>query len=616
MSTKTTFKRIALVAVAALGLGVISVAPSSAAILPGAGTNTLAMVSSSSTIVAGESATATFTSTFVGTANFDSVTIAAFTTSTQAPTLRMFVADSSTSVAGAAIGNDFGTASVTGDSNITVGVKEAAAVTFTNRLVVYAPTVVGTYNISIYATPSTATTAGTTYAAPLNWTFTVTAPDRVPTANSTVTLRAGELTSTTSPFDGTAEGTDSSTALTATRSITSDDAAATVYVVQKNATSTAGESITVVASGPAFITTSATRPVSGSALTLKAEAAGSRFYVFSTGTAGTATITVSTPSLAMGTKTIKFFGAAASLAVSKAVAPKTVIRTTAGTSTSDVAVITVLDANANPVTNLAASAFTATPSDRLQVASASVGAYSSTLGGYPLSTVSAAGTSGKTATITVSIADPADTTGVKTLTTSHAVTMGGVVAKEVISFDKASYSPGEQMIITITATDAAGNPVFTGAAAPALSSNKTIQGLANVATTYTAGKADTVSREVDGAVLDSFRAYAPATAGDFRVTATGTDALATIISASATVADPSVDAATDAANEATDAANAATDAALAAADAADAATAAAQDASDAVAALSASVSKLISSLRAQITSLTNLVIKIQKKVRA
>jgi trimeric autotransporter adhesin len=616
MSTKTTFKRIALVAVAALGLGVISVAPSSAAILPGAGTNTLAMVSSSSTIVAGESATATFTSTFVGTANFDSVTIAAFTTSTQAPTLRMFVADSSTSVAGAAIGNDFGTASVTGDSNITVGVKEAAAVTFTNRLVVYAPTVVGTYNISIYATPSTATTAGTTYAAPLNWTFTVTAPDRVPTANSTVTLRAGELTSTTSPFDGTAEGTDSSTALTATRSITSDDAAATVYVVQKNATSTAGESITVVASGPAFITTSATRPVSGSALTLKAEAAGSRFYVFSTGTAGTATITVSTPSLAMGTKTIKFFGAAASLAVSKAVAPKTVIRTTAGTSTSDVAVITVLDANANPVTNLAASAFTATPSDRLQVASASVGAYSSTLGGYPLSTVSAAGTSGKTATITVSILDPADTTGVKTLTTSHAVTMGGVVAKEVISFDKASYSPGEQMIITITATDAAGNPVFTGAAAPALSSNKTIQGLANVATTYTAGKADTVSRDVDGAVLDSFRAYAPATAGDFRVTATGTDALATIISASATVADPSVDAATDAANEATDAANAATDAALAAADAADAATAAAQDASDAVAALSASVSKLISSLRAQITSLTNLVIKIQKKVRA
>jgi len=75
-------------------------------------------------------------------------------------------------------------------------------------------------------------------------------------------------------------------------------------------------------------------------------------------------------------------------------------------------------------------------------------------------------------------------------------------------------------------------------------------------------------------------------------------------------------AATDAAAEATDAANAATDAANAAAEAADAATAAAQDAADAVAALSAQVATLISGLKAQLTALTNLVIKIQKKVKA
>jgi hypothetical protein len=80
-----------------------------------------------------------------------------------------------------------------------------------------------------------------------------------------------------------------------------------------------------------------------------------------------------------------------------------------------------------------------------------------------------------------------------------------------------------------------------------------------------------------------------------------------------------VDAATaavDAAAEATDAANAATDAANAAAEAADAATAAAQDAADAVAALATSVSEMVDALKKQITSLTNLVIKIQKKVRA
>jgi hypothetical protein len=75
-------------------------------------------------------------------------------------------------------------------------------------------------------------------------------------------------------------------------------------------------------------------------------------------------------------------------------------------------------------------------------------------------------------------------------------------------------------------------------------------------------------------------------------------------------------AATDAAAEATDAANAATDAANAAAEAADAATAAAQDAADAVAALSTQVATYISNLRKQITALTNLVIKIQKKVNA
>jgi len=78
----------------------------------------------------------------------------------------------------------------------------------------------------------------------------------------------------------------------------------------------------------------------------------------------------------------------------------------------------------------------------------------------------------------------------------------------------------------------------------------------------------------------------------------------------------SISSATDAANEATDAANAATDAANAAAEAADAATAAAQDAQAAVAALASQVADLISGIKAQITALTNLVVKIQKKVKA
>ena len=98
-----------------------------------------------------------------------------------------------------------------------------------------------------------------------------------------------------------------------------------------------------------------------------------------------------------------------------------------------------------------------------------------------------------------------------------------------------------------------------------------------------------------------------------------TVAVAAGVNAAAVAGNAATDAAnaaTDAAAEATDAANAATDAANAAAEAADAATAAAQDASDAVAALAAQVATLIAGLKAQLTALTNLVIKIQKKVKA
>jgi hypothetical protein len=93
-------------------------------------------------------------------------------------------------------------------------------------------------------------------------------------------------------------------------------------------------------------------------------------------------------------------------------------------------------------------------------------------------------------------------------------------------------------------------------------------------------------------------------------------ASATVSVVGDTTAADNAQAATDAAAEATDAANAATDAANAAAEAADAATAAAQDAADAVAALSTQVSEMIDALKKQITALTNLVIKIQKKVKA
>ncbi|CAN2223245.1 hypothetical protein MCEMKE27_01285 [Candidatus Nanopelagicaceae bacterium] len=140
-----------------------------------------------------------------------------------------------------------------------------------------------------------------------------------------------------------------------------------------------------------------------------------------------------------------------------------------------------------------------------------------------------------------------------------------------------------------------------------------------LATSYTAaGGSATYSVNATNATdASSIAGYSGTNVIDSTVKAGNKAASVTVTFAEGTnAAEANAQAATDAAAEATDAANAATDAANAAAEAADAATAAAQDAADAVAALSTQVTELVSALRKQITSLTNLVIKIQKKVRA
>ncbi len=132
----------------------------------------------------------------------------------------------------------------------------------------------------------------------------------------------------------------------------------------------------------------------------------------------------------------------------------------------------------------------------------------------------------------------------------------------------------------------------------------------------TCALAGNIDCAVPGTAAEAFTASTVGTATTAETYVGASIAPAGVASASVTASDTTASDATDAAAEATDAANAATDAANAAAEAADAATAAAQDAADAVAALSAQVATLISGLKAQLTALTNLVIKIQKKVKA
>ena len=212
-----------------------------------------------------------------------------------------------------------------------------------------------------------------------------------------------------------------------------------------------------------------------------------------------------------------------------------------------------------------------------------------------------------------------------TVSTTATVNVTSSVASTIVlAFDAASYNPGDKMIVTLTATNAAGKGIadsttYTGfLASGGISSNVALQGatLTGTAPTFVGGVA-------------TFTVYAPLAGGTVNLTATtGTSSnLATAVqglalTASATIADPN-SASVDAANAATDAANYAADAADAATTAAQEATAAAQAAQDsadaataAVVALGLRVDTLMASVRAQLTSLSNLLVRIIKKTKA
>jgi len=619
MSTKTTFKRIALVAVAALGFGMLSVVPSNSALIGQALTIDAAADAITLTASNADTATAIVTSTFVTTANYDSIAVtSAITSGPTTAQVKVEAYDSSTSST-----TIFGivTDSVENDATAAIGTSSnsAGTVSASFRVSLHGITRAGTYTVLTYATPYTAAGAGTIYTSTVTWTVTVTAQDLLATGASTSTMRDGTAALST----GTAEGTDSTSL--SSRSITAAQAS-NIFVTQRNATGTANESMTVVVDGPAFITTgttsTGTRPTEGTALTLKN---GNFIHVWSNGTAGTATITIKTLSGGFtATETVKFYGSVTGLAVTTNYFS---ILRAGGYATAGTIRITATDALGTPVKGLTVDAISGNSGVVLSASAACTDAVGYVTDGlYTCTATSAAGSvSGQSATVTYSVPKPLSTTG-ETLTTTQAYTIGGAVATEVISLHatdltaKSSFSPGEAMVVAVTAKDSAGNPVYDGAASPALTANKLIGGTASIAAgTYTGGLFTTRTLS-SGVVVRADNFYAPAGTGDFTITGVSGNATASRITVTGTVSDDAATAAataaSDAAAEATDAANAATDAANAAAEAADAATAAAQDAADAVAALSTSVTEMVNALKKQITSLTNLVIKIQKKVKA
>jgi hypothetical protein len=240
--------------------------------------------------------------------------------------------------------------------------------------------------------------------------------------------------------------------------------------------------------------------------------------------------------------------------------------------------------------------------------------------------------------------------------TTVTATAGGITATGIVYFLQTAAAAGVQAeartltatakdnIVSAKVTDRFGNPIQ----GIILSASRVGTGSfgGSSSTTGTTDKAGEVQFVLSGGTADVTVAFSSTTFGQTNATKGYVDAGITIFTATAagtvttaetgvgaSFADAGVNsvtvkaltdtaavdastAAADAAAEATDAANAATDAANAAAEAADAATAAAQDAADAVAALSTQVSEMVDALKKQITALTNLVIKIQKKVKA
>jgi len=335
--------------------------------------------------------------------------------------------------------------------------------------------------------------------------------------------------------------------------------------------------------------------------------------VFADGRSGVGTVVVKVNGVVATTRTVSFYGALASYKQDADTSPsKTYI------GVGDTGTVSVFTYDANSVKLSSSPTFYAT-SDTTTVATvpSAVQTGSVTITGI------AAGKTNITICNTASCSSATVKLVIPVEVTNTAAKEGGVK----LSFDKASYTQGEKMVLTVTAVDTNGRPVADGARALFTSTGLT----SNVSFGGASATLPTASVTLE-AGIKTYTLYAPSASGTVTVTGTegaatalteraaataaGTTYTAKVPTVSVTVTNASSDAAQAAAEEATAAANDATDAALSAAEAAEAATAMAQEAVDAVAELSAQVTSLISALRAQITALTNLVVKIQKKVKA
>jgi hypothetical protein len=599
MSTKTTFKRIALVTVAAMGFGLLSVVPSTATTQQ----DTLALGSATTTWSAGSSTTLTNTITqaFLG-VNSDTMSVTASLTSAPATNTVMPALT-------VTLGSQQGQSGVSTDG-LTGWLADTGSVTSYHKSsstygVTFAPTAPGTYVITFTAYNMTSTTARDTTraatAAAVTWTVVIPA-GTVADATSTIVTRATGVTTGSAATIVAAAG--SSIAQVATIEVTP-------LIASVATTGSTIITATVTGAGTVGVGTSETTASTRlKTATYNGTAAGLGYVtLWGDGTTGSSSVAISINGLAVGTATATFTGAVTTVTATLA---KPVIAA-GSTATAGVITIVAKDANGNGVSG---STFYAVSSG------SSIVSTSVTTGSAGAASISLVGKVAGTNTVTIQNVAAGSTATVSAAALS--VRVGSATESSVtMTLDKATYAPGDQATITVTIKDAAGNAVVDGTYAAFAADVTSTRAMS-------AGTLPTASIAVGSTVgVKTYLVNVPNSEGAFTISAlpgagmlgagsaVAISATATVTPSAASVAANEVaQAAADAAAEATDAANAATDAANAAAEAADAATAAAQDAADAVAALSTQVASLIAGLKAQLTALTNLVIKIQKKVKA
>ena len=683
MSTKTNFKRVALGVIAALGFGMLSVAPSSATVsdvaisTPTAGAATYLDGATSGAVMNDTTTAGSFTVSGLLTSKeasgSDTITVRIYlnsqpATATNGSAVRMSVRETTTAntfvtAAGttassgvAATFNKFSNSNfgVGGDAagladrhdSVTVGSGYDILAGGVNSALTRGSAVgrVGaTFNV--YLESATSYVAGTyTYDVVVTahsysgsaWSTTVTTStvSIVVAASSATTLAAGKLpqASGATAFIGASSGPTDDEVIRVV-STASTTPVAYIQVKVQNTNGDAGvaeDSLTATVSGPGLVCDG---NVCGKSLQSIALTAGvDDLTIRADGTAGVATITITSTVATFAAKTVTFYAKAANTITALTNAP--VINVGANSS---VILASAVDADGN-VWAGTAYIYATSAANALIAGSETPGSCTFS----PTLEVHVCSVTGKLpGTGTFAVID-ASTVALATATSNEVSTRvsTGVATTAKLSFDKDTYAPGEKAQVRVQVLDGAGlampaKTITAGFDAAIESSRPFHTGSATFQETITLAAATSASSNTNAGHM-TYVVYMPLTSGPVTITATGSTGLALAgrvdLTATATVVnnDPAIaaaqaasEAATDAAAEAIDAANAATDAANLAAEAADAATVAAEEARDAADAATAAVEELatqvatlMAALKAQITTLANTVAKIAKKVKA